>query len=54
LQDVNIGVAASVVALICNVSVGPVAVLGNAVDLSGAPTEVCTVDRNVPIIIAQN
>jgi hypothetical protein len=54
LQDVDIGVAASVVALICNVNVSNVTVLGTAVDRSGTPIEVCTVDRNVPIIIAQN
>jgi len=55
LQDVNIGVAALVVATICDVKVGPVAVLGRAVDLSSAPDQVCTVDNPMtPIIITQN
>src|SRR5687768_6441661 len=36
LEDVNIGVAAQVAANICGVKVGPVAVLGQAVDRSGA------------------
>jgi hypothetical protein len=55
LQDVNIGVAALVVATICDVKVGPVAILGRAVDLSGAPETVCTVDTSrTPIIITQN
>ena len=55
LQDVNIAVAARVVALICGVKVGPVVVLGQAVDLSGNDSPVqCTVDDGVPIIITQN
>jgi hypothetical protein len=55
LQEVNIGVAALVVATICDVRIGPVAVLGRAVDRSGAPGEVCTVDDPAtPIIITQN
>ena len=37
LQDVNIGVAAQVAANICGVKVGPVAVLGTAVDRTGTP-----------------
>ncbi|MFJ6001408.1 hypothetical protein [Arthrobacter sp. NPDC092385] len=44
LEDVNIGVAAQVVAQICGVSVGPVAVLGQAVDRSGDTSTVCTAD----------
>lgn len=55
LEDVNIGIAALVVATICDVRVGPVAVLGRAVDRSGAPREVCTVDDpETPITITQN
>ena len=55
LENVNVGVAAKVVALICGVKVGPVAVLGEAVDLSGSPDEICQVDDyNTPIIITQN
>ena len=44
LNDANIGVAAQVAANICGVNVGPVAVLGTAVDRSGADRTVCTVD----------
>lgn len=42
LQDINIGVAAQIAAQICGVKVGPVAVLGAAVDRSGATRTVCT------------
>lgn len=41
VQDVNIGVAAQVAAQICGVKVGPVAVLGTAVDRSGDTETVC-------------
>ena len=41
LEDVNIGVAANVAANICGVKVGPVAVLGTAVDRSGDTETVC-------------
>ena len=41
LQDVNIGVAAQIAANVCGVAVGPVAVLGTAVDRSGATRTVC-------------
>jgi hypothetical protein len=54
LEDVNIAVAARVVALICDVQVGPVAVLGRAVDLGTQQDPVCTVDDGVPITIVQN
>jgi hypothetical protein len=40
---VDIGVAAQVAANICGVKVGPVAVLGTAVDTSGETETVCTV-----------
>jgi hypothetical protein len=54
LEDVNISVAARVVALICGLQVGPLNVLGRSVDL-GAPSEPsCTVDDGVPITIIQN
>ncbi len=53
LQDVNIGVAAQVAANICGVKVGPVAVLGTAVDGSGATRTVCTADQG-PVTIEQN
>ena len=53
LEDVNIGVAAQVAAQICGVKVGPVAVLGTAVDASGATRTVCTTDQG-PITLTQS
>jgi hypothetical protein len=53
LEDVNVGVAAQVAANICGVKVGPVAVLGRAVDRSGASETVCTTDQG-PIRLTQN
>ena len=53
LQDVNIGIAAQVAAQICGVSVGPVAVLGRAVDRSGATRTVCETDQG-PVELRQN
>ena len=53
LEDVNVGVAAQVAANICGVKVGPVAVLGRAVDRSGQTETVCTVNQE-PITISQN
>ena len=42
LEDVNTGVAAQVAAALCGIKVGPVAVLGTAVDASGTTDTVCT------------
>ena len=53
LNDADIGVAAQVVANICGVKVGPVAVLGTAVDRTGDARTVCTTDQG-PIRITQN
>lgn len=53
LQDVNIGVAAQVAAQVCGVKVGPVAVLGRAVDRSGATSTVCNSAQG-PVRIVQN
>jgi hypothetical protein len=53
LEDVDIGVAAQVAANICGVKVGPVAVLGRAVDRSGQTRTVCTNDQG-PVTISQN
>lgn len=53
LEDVNIGVAAQVAAEICGVSVGPVAVLGRAVDRSGDTRTVCESDQG-PVRLEQN
>ena len=41
IEDVNVGVAAAIVANVCGVKVGPVAVLGRAVDRSGDTRTVC-------------
>jgi len=53
LEDVNIGVAAQVAAQICGVKVGPVAVLGRAVDRSGDTSTVCESDQG-PVTLEQN
>lgn len=53
LQDVNVAVAADVTAQICGVEVGPVAVLGEAVDATSIESVVCT-DSDGPITITQN
>lgn len=53
LQDVNIGVAAQVAANVCGVKVGPVAVLGRAVDKSGTTTLVCDSAQG-PVRLIQN
>ena len=53
LQDVNIGVAAQVAAEVCGVKVGPVAVLGRAVDKSGTTTTVCDSAQG-PVRVIQN
>ena len=43
LRKANVAVAAEVAAAICGVKVGPVAILGTAVDRSGATQTVCRV-----------
>ena len=53
LEDVNIGVAAQVAANLCGLKVGPVAVLGSAVDRSGETETVCTTDQG-PVTLEQN
>ena len=50
---VPIGIAAQIAANVCGVKVGPVAVLGRAVDRSGATETVCTTDQG-PVDIEQN
>ena len=52
LNDANIGVAAQVAANICGLKVGPVAVLGTAVDRTGNAQTVCT-SNNQPVTITQ-
>jgi hypothetical protein len=41
IEDVNVGVAAAIAANVCNVKVGPVAVLATQVDASGGQRAVC-------------
>jgi hypothetical protein len=53
LEDVNIGVAAQVAANLCGLKVGPVAVLGSAVDRSGDTETVCTTNQG-PVTLEQN
>jgi hypothetical protein len=53
ISDVNVGVAAQVAAEVCGVKVGPVAVLGRAVDRSGVTRTVCTTDQG-PVTLSQN
>ncbi len=53
IQDVNIGVAAQIAAQVCGVKVGPVAVLGVAVDRSGAMRTVCQSDQG-DVVLTQN
>jgi len=43
-NNVAVGVAAQIAAAVCGVKVGPLAVLGQAVDRSGATSTVCTND----------
>jgi hypothetical protein len=53
VQDINVGVAAQIAANVCGVKVGPLAVLGSAVDRSGATRTVCTTPTG-PVTISQN
>jgi hypothetical protein len=53
LNDARIGLVAQVAAQVCGLKVGPVAVLGRAVDRSGTTSTVCTVS-GAPVTISQN
>jgi hypothetical protein len=53
LQDVNAGVAAQVVANVCGVDVGPIAILADQVNATGVQQTVCTAQA-APILISQN
>lgn len=53
LEEVNVAVAAQVVAQVCGVNVGPIVVLGRAVDRGGDTETVCEV-QDLPITITQN
>ena len=50
---VDVNVAANIAATICGVDVGPVAILGRAVDLLGRSRTVC-VTRFGPVTLVQN
>ncbi len=52
-RDVSIGVAAQIAANVCGVKVGPVAVLGAAVDRSGDTRTVCRADQG-DVTLTQN
>jgi hypothetical protein len=49
----NVGVAAQIAAEVCGIQVGPVAVLGRAVDRDGRTRTVCESDQG-PVTISQN
>ncbi|MFF2316562.1 hypothetical protein ACFVTE_09855 [Arthrobacter sp. NPDC058097] len=53
LNNANIGVAANVVAQVCGLKVGPVAVLARQVDRSGDAVTVCRAPSG-PVVISQN
>jgi len=47
VEDVNVGVAAQIAANVCGLKVGPLAVLGSAVDRSGATRTACTTGTQI-------
>jgi hypothetical protein len=49
----SVGVAAQVVAEVCGVQVGPIAVLARTIDRNGGSATVCTTDQG-PVTISQN
>jgi hypothetical protein len=53
LNDLDVAVAAQIAAAVCGVEVGPVAVLGEAIDADGGQNVVCTNNLG-PITIEQN
>jgi hypothetical protein len=53
VTDVNVGVAAQVAAAICGLDVGPIAVIGLAVDAGTPGPVLCTV-VNQPVQLVQN
>jgi hypothetical protein len=55
IQDVNVGVAAIIVAAVCDVQVGPIAVLASDIDQSGGESDtICEVGRNFEVTLSQN
>jgi hypothetical protein len=53
IQDINVGVAAGVAANVCNVKVGPIALLARQVDATGVSQTVCT-SNSGPVVLSQN
>ena len=53
ITDLNVGVAAQVAAAICGLDVGPIAVIGFAVDAGQAGPVLCEV-ANQPVKLTQN
>lgn len=53
VRNVDIGVAAQVAAQLCGIKVGPVAVLGTAVDRSGDTETVCELQQG-DVTLQQN
>lgn len=53
IEDVAIGVAAQIAANVCDVQVGPVAVLGRTIDRSGDSETLCTVEQG-DVVLEQN
>jgi hypothetical protein len=51
-RNVDVAVAAEVVAQVCGLEVGPINVLATQVDLGGAPLTVCDADQG-PVRITQ-
>ena len=49
---VDVQVAAQVAANVCGVDVGPIAVLGNAVDADGQDRVVCTTNQGQPVVLS--
>jgi len=54
VQDVNVGVAAGIAAQVCGVDVGPVAVLGTAVDATGRKAVICRLTDGGKVTLKQN
>ena len=53
ISDINVGLAAQIAAAVCDVNVGPVAVLANQVDATGVERTVCTTQGN-DVVLSQN
>jgi hypothetical protein len=54
VQDINIGVAANVIATVCGLKVGPIAVLARQVDRTGATQTINCPNTGGQAVITQN